>query len=1371
MITNPFDSVKDIRRSTMSVDFVSKTPKVKRFKEEVEEIIDSEGSTIDCLHAIIGDYGSGKSHINHYLRERAILDDRVLVSYVSCKDIVERVDKKNDLYNLLLNQIISDLIENAPEDIQVFLENLYIEHSGDRDIAEIESIFEERSGMENLRRRILRRLKRDVALNKERFFNILDAIMESKHFNSKILRLVFIIDEFELFDDDHHQKALLKVRSMRDDIKKYHDIYWIFSCAGGIWKRLSRGAHADMFSKDQMTPHFIPMYNVDDRKEIVRSRMLSLIDGYRPEDRSIYDSNKMLADYCFPFSNRRIDQQLLYGEMILEMLAKPDLLPRRLIGNCYDFYGDYSKHLSAPGSMGEAFHYAEEELFKKHFFDLISKTTFTSSADHIWAILSEQYEGRMLSYEDFIELFKYLFRTYMIKASPGADHGIKSSDIHVEIVNQLVTRTLKLKHLLGPGKQKPYALMRKIENWLREKCLTWENDPNSDRQYLVFKHRNFQPEGDLPYFAELYHEFIDERTDRTAQISESDMQRHFTMLLKEERGREFSKEQYHRTLNDLMEARMITKDRERGKGYLILKRSKKDNEKYFKSDVEKVLKKPENPQEFFKVLKEDDSYIYPPIQVKDGTHYLSIETSCKGTQSITRVESIEVRFWDSIPNGCNKILGKKKFTLIFTSCSDSEIKNGGLDFNAKDDIHFTVLQPKDESGPQFLIYRPNSKRFRDMDYLTWRRLMFHYNDIIKVAKDNDYLLHINKLLEQIKNEIQHISEVITRIPAMQWDEGTVFNYRIRGFGQKKYSPFTKMISEIIKKGSISVTANNEKDLKIIADMYPWLIFKDRVLKMDKDKSKYQLNGSKVDKTIDHLTNLIKRDPIDKYTIAEKYCADIMARAEITNNAKGNEKRKVMKPIALLLDVLADAFSDTFIMSGNKICRVDQNVTIPEIDHDLISLFYSLKDNKEIMNLTIDSIAKSENLDRTNLLSDVITALRIHTEIPDKDDQNYFLIKEISQLMGEDIERFKFLQYIQAWTQTLIGELNKIICEIRSPQKTVIEEVRSVLSEFDAIRNDGTLIKDIKESFEGIINKSLIRENYEALRGTISVLEDFNLTFDKGTNKDWTNYLKEHPQFITQLFNVKDDLKKSRDELEGSKREFYKELREYIKNEIEKIMTFSKFIKENGELLHEYEDNDFTDDADQVMKELDKTIRTDLDTQIGSGHIAKIISGLSKGVNVLVAAEDIYTKIAEYCIEQIYREFDTITDNYHELTLEYSNDNISTDENFLQLKSKIQSDKENFMQRSSEALERRKELHRWSVEEPRKKGDRYRNDAQRIAKSRISPKHRKYLKETLESYKNGKLIQSLVDVNNKAGIGELLERLEFLAEMEKHGLIS
>ena len=88
MVYNPFDSVKDLRRN---VDFAAVSPQAKSFKEEISNLLDTEKSPESSIHAIVGDYGSGKSHINHYLLYNGKKTGDVLVCYVSCKDILDKL--------------------------------------------------------------------------------------------------------------------------------------------------------------------------------------------------------------------------------------------------------------------------------------------------------------------------------------------------------------------------------------------------------------------------------------------------------------------------------------------------------------------------------------------------------------------------------------------------------------------------------------------------------------------------------------------------------------------------------------------------------------------------------------------------------------------------------------------------------------------------------------------------------------------------------------------------------------------------------------------------------------------------------------------------------------------------------------------------------------------------------------------------------------------------------------------------------------------------------------------------------------------------------------------------------------------------------
>ena len=123
-VDNPFDPVKDQRRSTFKVDFVAMSPALRAFKDDVETILDLTNSSVKQFHAIVGDYGWGKSHINHYLLERALENDKILVSYVQCKNLLQTINEGRRLFNLLLNRLILELQENAPDEIKKKIEDI-----------------------------------------------------------------------------------------------------------------------------------------------------------------------------------------------------------------------------------------------------------------------------------------------------------------------------------------------------------------------------------------------------------------------------------------------------------------------------------------------------------------------------------------------------------------------------------------------------------------------------------------------------------------------------------------------------------------------------------------------------------------------------------------------------------------------------------------------------------------------------------------------------------------------------------------------------------------------------------------------------------------------------------------------------------------------------------------------------------------------------------------------------------------------------------------------------------------------------------------------------------------------------------------------
>ena len=92
---NPFDWVKDLNQS---VEFVAESYDAKEFKKGVSTLLDTDASPGSLVHCIVGDYGSGKSHINHHVFESAKKTENIL-NWKHKTEILEWVKKFSETQN------------------------------------------------------------------------------------------------------------------------------------------------------------------------------------------------------------------------------------------------------------------------------------------------------------------------------------------------------------------------------------------------------------------------------------------------------------------------------------------------------------------------------------------------------------------------------------------------------------------------------------------------------------------------------------------------------------------------------------------------------------------------------------------------------------------------------------------------------------------------------------------------------------------------------------------------------------------------------------------------------------------------------------------------------------------------------------------------------------------------------------------------------------------------------------------------------------------------------------------------------------------------------------------------------------------------
>ena len=1376
-VENPFDWVKDIQKSTIKVDFVAVSPRLKEFKDEIEQILTPSEITIKMMHAIVGDVGTGKSHINHYIYDRAQERDDILVSYVSCKNLIQGVGEERGLFSLLLNALIMDMREKASEPIKSVIQEIHDNELGDEKITRAKKELKQAKDdtTKEYRQWTLEKAYAEQILKKDKFFKILKKIQESKVYEKNISRIIFIIDEFEIFDSPHHIKDLDNVWSLREDIMEFPNIIWIFSCLSGSWKSLSEEKKTvDLFGKNTTQAHMIPNYDEDDRREIIWSRMLSLIENYNPDKRKNYSTPEKMSQYCFPFYNNKVDGEFLDGYDLVNLLVKPELNPRRLISNCHDFYGDYSNLLIKKDDVVESYQLAKTELFKRHFFDLIDEGKFNNIANLIWNKIYDAFPGKAGRKEDFDVLLKQLYQIYLSRKIKGRGHyGFENDSVHMTYINALLQKTLKLKKAIDRPYYNAYQLVLDIERELRERCLEKIEDPGTDDVYLSFRIKDFQPEGAIPFLAELFHRELDTEASPNGFVTEEQMKDILTKILKRERGQPYDEYIYGTNVRELIEAQQIELDIKEHKGYFILNRSKRDIGLTFRDEISKIMRGKENPVAFFEILKDEDAgFFLPPLsQSPEGTYTTDIEIASKGSPGKLRKSKMGVLFWDKIPEDAIQQITMNKSSIIFTSCTEKEFEQSGLhlDNRMRGEMFTNYISKKDDAT--FLVLIPSLDYIDTMDYLTWRQFFFYLDRMEDKSKELGYESNISHLKKKLEYEINHLPEKLSKLPMLRWDEGDIYHLRFKSIGKTEIPIYTDLLSQIIDKDSVKVVDTNVKRLELLKEFYPWLSMDNRSISKEKSKCTRQIIGKDVDEGLFSLYNMVQQEqePQNIDDIAEKYLQSIEEKYDITDRTKPIEKKSTLLTTKLLLNAMTRTFSEIFEIQDNEKISVIKEIDIEKWDDNIVSWFLSISDDKS-STVIIDIIYETTGILARQLIDDIKTTRKIYNEMPKSEKKKYLSAKEKSKVLESEIERFKFLNQVQSYAKQVIIELNKRCYNFLNTSQDKLKSAQTLIQETQKVLKDKHLNKTFQEKIKDILKETDLNkviDNYEKLNKTKEKIDSLHKIInpkDPDIQK-WIGLLKSKPDFVHIIYDLQKISKEIQDGLIHGIEKFESQIGELISEEQDYFSNFRVFLQDNMDIVTQLSDDTQRKNLYDIRNRIENL------SHCKENQPLEALINISNAREALESGNCIFEELADTIISDKYSEHMKIIDNYLQLSLKYTEETEETKTKFKGLKDEMKKDMESFRKNARQSIVEQKDYERWVMEEPEKRGFTYRKKAQDLIKTSISKKHFEYQKQTMEDIKNNRLMKSLIEVAQNKGEKELLERLKFLYEMEKIGIIS
>lgn len=1377
-LDNPFDWVKDIQRSTLKVDFVAISPNLKEFKENIESILDTEVTSIKPIHAIIGDYGWGKSHINHYLYERAQEDKHILASYVQCKNLIQRIDESHRLFNLLLNALILDLQDKAPDELKNIIIKIY--DSIDEELETANKDIQEAKKSGNKKdieyyEKVKKLIEEKKILKKDIFFMILKKIQESNYYQKNIHRIILIIDEFEIFDSMNHSKDLEDIWALREDIMKFHDIIWVFSCAGGSWISLSQQQKtADLFGENTTVPHTIPRYDQDDRKEMIWSRMFSLIPGYTHDKRQTYDDTESLRKYCFPFFNKKVEDEFLDGGSLVYTLTRPELSPRRLISNCSDFFEDYHHILSTKRSEVAAYKEAKEELFKKHFFDIIDEEKFNTVSRAIWKKIEDLYLSKAGKREDFEILLKNIFRIYLTHKFTDKNYmGFENEQAHFACIQQrLLQPTLKLDEPLSERNYHGYRLAQEIEKDLRERCLEKTVDPKTNFTYLGFRYSEFQPRGILPYLAEVFHRELDLAADSNDFVTEETMREILAKILKRERDKPFDEEVYRTKVRELLEAQQIEPDIINHKGYCIRNRQEKDIKFIFYNELKSILKKSEEPNGFFSVLMDEKRNFFLPYltSLKEGIHLLEIETSSMNAPGKARKETINVLFWKEIPKDALEQISKNRFSLVFTTCSEKQFEKSNIQSNINNRGEMFISYVSRGDSAPFCIMIPSEDPMESLNFLTWRDFFLHFQDIESLAKKLNFESGIEPLIKKLQHEINQLNQRLAKTPILRWDEGEFYNLRLKSVGGTEIHELSKMLSELLVKNSVIITMDNKKRAEILKDFYPWIETDERHLIKVKTKCKKQIMGKLVDEGAFCLYNIIsqQKKPLKLDDVAKNYFDIIERKSEIIDRTKPGERQRTYVTTKILLYAMAEMLPEILSIQDDQISIVQYD-KIPELNDVLLPWFFSVTEG-EMKEEIIGIIHDSEKIIGRQLLDDIEISRKIYNNIPETDQKKYLSVRVQSNIYQSDVERYRLLELMESYSKMIITEINRKGYHILNNVEGKKSKAKEIVTETKLFLQKSKINSELQKIILGFLKDSDLLSLDEEYTKMSKKIDDIGAITKMMNPREpdfnfWINVLEKKPHVAKDILEIYNKNVEIENRVKESIEKFEYNMTRLISNEHDTFVNFGSFLQQSTRLIDSIEEKKPREELFQIKMTIDKIISNPQVKPLEK------IDLISQAKNLINKANDILQNASEKMLKSNFQKLLENIDNLQKLCTKYSDDAVKVKEKFKQLKDAMNKDMEKLKEQAHDAIKNQKDIMRWVIEEPETRSVSYEKNAHRLIRDLISQKHFKYLEQVMTDIQNGQLMKFLISLYKSEGEEELVERLEFLYEMEKNGILS
>jgi len=746
---NPFDKVKVLNRY---VDFIAESHEAKIFKKDITKLIDTSERPDEQVHCIVGDYGSGKSHVNHHILESARRSGDILAIYVSVKELLDLKKDDETLYGTLLKQIIVKISDEAEDKVAKFVDQKFRALSDSEDVKFLEEQKNNAKSDEQIEQydnTIKTFMKLSGTLRKEDFFEIIDEMAKLETFKEKYKRTILIIDELEILARDRRIPDLEKVVGLREEISLRSNLFWVFSCVQKSYEWMKTNQHsADMFGQHGISKvHFIPNYQQEDRKHMIFSRM----------DLRTSTKNKNTNEKRFPFSKLKFKESgTKSGNEVTQILTRPELSPRVLMGACKHYLDVYNLEIKQGSKPAEAFEKARSDLFETQLFNIINPVEFKKVRDKILKLFKTRFPTALPTMGNdplkrIENVLKDLFKDYLVTSSKRFDdlYGFDDIESHRALVDA------KIQEMVGGNYAQTHSVhgfLSRIEEKLRTKCLVETYLPDYNADIFKFNVQLFQPLGKLPHTTTEFHEYLCNNVHN--ELIETDNLEDLFKQFLESESKEYSETLFTDTKNDLLETEHLEKNSKSNNEFRILKQKRTSAETQFRKDIEEL--QTDNTE--FNSLRDYVEKKYFGDYLKGN----SIELLAHGINSkyLQKKVPVDVFFWEAMADDADRRFLENDFSLVICGTSKTQMEVQGYKLKESNFFHRFEFS---EDGHKAWILIPNDEII-DQDknkVMTFKDWLYWNSKVNTIATKHGYQEMMSGLYQSFESDRLGLMEKIS----------------------------------------------------------------------------------------------------------------------------------------------------------------------------------------------------------------------------------------------------------------------------------------------------------------------------------------------------------------------------------------------------------------------------------------------------------------------------------------------------------------------------------------------------------------------------------------------------------------------------------